>query len=83
MYPYERKGSREGVERIRVDDITRYVTKNFPELRPVITKLSNPNVKLKIQNNAKKGQIITLDDVETGLRTGTDLPFLKMYIKEW
>jgi hypothetical protein len=77
VYPYERKGSRGGVERIRVDDVTRYVNKNFPDLRPIITKLSNSNVKLKIQNNAKKGQIITLEDVETGLRTGTDLPFTK------
>ncbi len=75
--PSERKGKRGGVERNRVDDVTKYVTKNFPDLRPIITKLSNSNVKLKIKNNAKKGQIITLEDVETGLRTGTDLPFTK------
>ena len=75
--PVERKGERGGVERIRVDDVTKYVNDNFPDLKPIINKLSNSSVKQKILNNAKKGQIITLGDVEQGLRTGTNLPFTK------
>ena len=75
--PAERKGKRGEVERIRVDDVTKYVNDNFPDLKPIINKLSNSSVKQKILNNAKKGQIITLGDVEQGLRTGTNLPFTK------
>jgi len=75
--PSERKGERGGVERIRVDDISKVVNENFPDLEPTIKKLSNANVKQKILNSIKKGQIITLEDIETGLRKGTGLPFGK------
>lgn len=73
--PSERKGTRGGVERIRVDDVSKVVNENFPDLEPTIKKLSNANVKQKILNSVKKGQIITLEDIETGLRKGTGLPF--------
>ena len=73
--PSERKGKRGEVERIRVDDISKVVNKNFPDLESTIKKLSNANFKQKILNDVKKGQVITLEDIETGLRKGTGLPF--------
>lgn len=81
--PSERKGTRGGVERIRVDDVSKVVNENFPDLEPTIKKLSNANVKQKILNSVKKGQIITLEDIETGLRKGTGLPLVETFIQEW
>ena len=59
--------------RIRVESLSPYLRKAYPEMISVMNRLGNASFKQKVLNAAKKGEVWTLGDVEKAVQSGSNL----------